>query len=71
MRAAVVSCPKLSKVQPLPAHARCAQAGFGCLGAKLGGASMLRGGLRVVLGGWTAMGITYWVGHAFNVSMAG
>ena len=44
---------------------------FGMLGAGLGGASLLRGGARVVLGGWLAMGITYGFGRAFNVSGAG
>lgn len=44
---------------------------FGMLGAGLGGASLLRGGARVVLGGWLAMGITYGFGRAFNVSGGG
>ncbi|OMO79972.1 hypothetical protein CCACVL1_13262 [Corchorus capsularis] len=33
--------------------------GFGSLGAVLGGASMLKSSLRVLVGGWLAMGITF------------
>eukprot|EP00884_Botryococcus_braunii_P012479 jgi/Botrbrau1/21231/Bobra.39_2s0030.1 len=44
-----------------------ALAGFGVLGAVLGGANWLRGGARVIIGGWIAMGITYGVGRAFNI----
>ncbi len=47
------------------------QAFFGFLGAKLGGAKILRGTLRVLVGGCSAMGITYGVGRAFNVNVAG
>jgi hypothetical protein len=32
---------------------------FGFLGAYLGGSGVLRGGMRVVLGGWMALGIVY------------
>lgn len=39
---------------------------FGSLGAWLGGASLLRGGARVVLGGWIALAITYGIGRAFG-----
>jgi VIT1/CCC1 family predicted Fe2+/Mn2+ transporter len=41
-------------------------AGFGVLGAVLGGANVIRGGSRVVIGGWIAMGITYGIGRAFG-----
>ncbi|KAK9845523.1 hypothetical protein WJX81_008565 [Elliptochloris bilobata] len=41
---------------------------FGMLGAGLGGASLWRGGLRVVVGGCLAMGITYGFGRAFGLS---
>jgi vacuolar iron transporter family protein len=44
-----------------------ALAGFGILGAVLGGANWVRGGARVIIGGWIAMGITYGVGRAFNI----
>ncbi|XP_021286905.1 vacuolar iron transporter homolog 2-like [Herrania umbratica] len=33
--------------------------GFGALGALLGGAPMLKSSLRVLMGGWLAMGITF------------
>jgi len=39
---------------------------FGALGAYLGGANMLRGAGRVLLGGASAMGATYGIGVAFN-----
>ena len=42
--------------------------GFGSLGGWLGGASMLRGGARVVLGGWIALAITYGIGRAFGAN---
>jgi vacuolar iron transporter family protein len=41
---------------------------FGSLGAYLGGAGVSRGAVRVVLGGWIALGISYGIGTAFNVS---
>lgn len=43
---------------------------FGFLGAFLGGANVVRGGLRVVIGGWIALGIVYGVGRALNVDVA-
>ena len=43
---------------------------FGSLGAYLGGANVLRGGMRVVLGGWLALGIVYGIGRALNVDSA-
>ncbi len=43
---------------------------FGFLGAWLGGANVLRGGMRVVLGGWLALGIVYGIGRALNVDSA-
>jgi VIT1/CCC1 family predicted Fe2+/Mn2+ transporter len=39
---------------------------FGVSGAVLGGANAFRGGLRVVIGGWIALGITYSIGLAFS-----
>ncbi|KAL4515264.1 hypothetical protein Ndes2526A_g09468 [Nannochloris sp. 'desiccata'] len=38
---------------------------FGILGAYLGGAGLLKGGMRVILGGWLALGVSYGVGRAF------
>ena len=43
---------------------------FGLLGAHLGGAPLVRGGLRVLIGGWIALGIAYGVGQLFNVQAA-
>jgi VIT1/CCC1 family predicted Fe2+/Mn2+ transporter len=43
---------------------------FGVLGAYLGGASVTKGALRVVLGGWAALGISYGIGAAFDVGAA-
>ncbi|KAL4445836.1 hypothetical protein ABPG77_009035 [Micractinium sp. CCAP 211/92] len=44
---------------------------FGFLGAWLGGANVLRGGLRVIVGGWLALGIVYGIGRALNVDSTG
>ena len=41
-------------------------AGFGVAGAYLGGANMLRSGLRVLLGGWFAMLVTFGVLRLFG-----
>jgi vacuolar iron transporter family protein len=38
----------------------------GGLGASLGGASVWKGALRVLLGGWMAMGVTFGIGAAFG-----
>jgi VIT1/CCC1 family predicted Fe2+/Mn2+ transporter len=43
--------------------------GFGGLGAYLGGANKLVGALRVLLGGWIAMAITYGIGMAFGAQI--
>lgn len=42
---------------------------FGLLGAWLGGAKLIRGGVRVLLGGWIALAISYGVGAAFDVNI--
>lgn len=39
---------------------------FGILGSVLGGAWWLRGALRVLVGGWIAMGITFGFGFLFE-----
>ena len=44
---------------------------FGILGAYLGGAGIVKGGMRVIIGGWIALGISYGVGKAFNVEVGG
>ena len=43
---------------------------FGGMGACLGGANKIVGALRVLLGGWIAMAITYGIGMAFGASIA-
>ena len=45
-------------------------AGLGAVGARLGGAPLLRPALRVLIGGAAAMAISWGVGQAFNVSVA-
>jgi VIT1/CCC1 family predicted Fe2+/Mn2+ transporter len=44
-----------------------ALAGFGAIGAKLGGASMTKAAMRVLIGGWIAMLITYGVLRLCNM----
>jgi len=44
-----------------------ALAGFGAIGAKLGGASMTKAAMRVLIGGWIAMLITYGVLRLCNL----
>ncbi|EIE20116.1 DUF125-domain-containing protein, partial [Coccomyxa subellipsoidea C-169] len=39
---------------------------FGIMGAVLGGAGVMKGGTRVLIGGLAAMGITYGFGRIFN-----
>lgn len=43
---------------------------IGGLGAHLGGARVWKGALRVVIGGWLAMGLTFAIGTAFGASPA-
>lgn len=43
---------------------------FGALGAVLGGAPWLRAAIRVMVGGWLAMGATFGVGKIFGVTAA-
>ena len=43
---------------------------FGAVGAWLGGASKFKGAMRVLVGGWVAMVITYGIGRFFGVSTA-
>jgi VIT1/CCC1 family predicted Fe2+/Mn2+ transporter len=42
---------------------------FGGTGAALGGARVWRGSLRVLIGGWLAMGLTYGIGAAFSAAV--
>jgi VIT1/CCC1 family predicted Fe2+/Mn2+ transporter len=41
---------------------------FGGTGAALGGARVWRGALRVLAGGWLAMGASYAIGYAFGAA---
>lgn len=43
---------------------------FGLAGAALGGANVLVGALRVLLGGWVAMAATYGVGRLMGATPA-
>mmetsp|Transcript_2424 Transcript_2424/g.6264 ORF Transcript_2424/g.6264 Transcript_2424/m.6264 type:complete len:272 (-) Transcript_2424:581-1396(-) len=43
---------------------------FGLTGAALGGANVLMGSLRVVIGGWLAMAATFGIGNLFGVDPA-
>ena len=41
---------------------------FGVVGAVVGGAPWLKAGLRVLIGGWIAMGGTFGIGRLFGVT---
>lgn len=41
---------------------------FGSVGAVLGGAPWFRAAIRVLIGGWLAMGVTFGVGKVFGVA---
>ena len=55
---------------PLPVPAQIASTAallmFGAVGAWLGGAKRIRAALRVLIGGWLAMGITFGTGRLFG-----
>ena len=69
--ASVALLPKVRLLSAQVLASTVALLAFGMLGAGLGGASLWRGGLRVVLGGWLAMGITYGFGRAFTLGAGG
>ena len=48
--------------------ATAALAAFGAIGAWLGGAGMVKPALRVLVGGWLAMAITYGAGRLFALA---
>ena len=54
------------RIMSLVLTSTAALASFGAIGASLGGANLLKGAARVVIGGWLAMGITYGIGRAFG-----
>eukprot|EP00878_Enallax_costatus_P003298 GHUV01003503.1.p1 GENE.GHUV01003503.1~~GHUV01003503.1.p1 ORF type:complete len:252 (+),score=46.60 GHUV01003503.1:331-1086(+) len=60
----------LPRIISVAAAATVALITFGALGAGLGGAALWKGALRVLVGGWLAMGITYAIGMAFDASPA-
>lgn len=49
------------RLSSIVASASLALACFGAIGARLGGANMLKAAFRVLAGGWLAMAITYGV----------
>jgi VIT1/CCC1 family predicted Fe2+/Mn2+ transporter len=59
-----------TRIMAVAAATTVALLAFGALGASLGGASVVKGALRVLIGGWLAMAITFGIGYAFNVSPA-
>jgi len=65
LAAAFIQSEKM-RILSLVLAATAALASFGSLGAGLGGANILKGALRVVAGGWIAMGTTYGIGRAFG-----
>jgi VIT1/CCC1 family predicted Fe2+/Mn2+ transporter len=58
------------RIMAVAAATTVALLGFGAMGASLGGASMVKGALRVLVGGWLAMVVTFGIGYAFNVAPA-
>lgn len=59
-----------TRIMAVAAATTVALLGFGAVGAGLGGASIVKGALRVLLGGWVAMVATYGIGYVFNVEPA-
>lgn len=62
--------PWAARVAAVCAASSVGLAGFGVAGAYLGGANVVRSGVRVLVGGWLAMAITYGVLKLFRVSSA-
>ncbi|CAL8470039.1 g9581 [Coccomyxa elongata] len=60
-----ISDPRI-RLATVSALATVALLTFGATGAWLGGAKRVRAALRVLLGGWLAMGITFGVGYLFG-----
>lgn len=59
-----------TRIMAVAAATTVALLAFGALGASLGGARVVKGALRVLVGGWLAMAVTFGIGYAFNVSPA-
>ncbi|KAL6633884.1 hypothetical protein ACP70R_026555 [Stipagrostis hirtigluma subsp. patula] len=60
--------PWAARVAAVCAASSLGLAGFGAAGAYLGGASVVRSGARVLLGGWLAMAVTYGVLKLFSLA---
>lgn len=58
------------KIPMIAAFSLASLASLGAFGAHLGGASLVRGSLRVTLGGSLAMGVTAAIGHVLGVSVS-
>ncbi|WIA31276.1 hypothetical protein OEZ86_002178 [Tetradesmus obliquus] len=59
-----------TRIMAVAAATTAALLAFGALGASLGGATVVKGALRVLIGGWLAMAVTFGIGYAFNVAPA-
>ncbi|EIE25830.1 DUF125-domain-containing protein [Coccomyxa subellipsoidea C-169] len=66
IRLATVLEQRVSDAECLQVLATFALLTFGATGAWLGGAKRVRAALRVLIGGWLAMGITFGVGFLFG-----
>ncbi|PUZ76797.1 hypothetical protein GQ55_1G318900 [Panicum hallii var. hallii] len=60
--------PWAARVAAVCASSSLGLAGFGAAGAYLGGASAVRSGARVLLGGWLAMAVTFAVLKMFSLA---
>ncbi|KAL6911900.1 hypothetical protein ACP4OV_000705 [Aristida adscensionis] len=60
--------PWAARVGAVCAASSLGLAGFGAAGAYLGGASVARSGVRVLVGGWLAMAVTYGVLRLFSLA---
>ncbi|AQK73117.1 vacuolar iron transporter homolog 2 [Zea mays] len=60
--------PWAARVAAVCAASSLGLAGFGAAGAYLGGASVVRSGLRVLLGGWLAMAATFTILRLFGLA---
>ncbi|KAL6911719.1 hypothetical protein ACP4OV_000524 [Aristida adscensionis] len=60
--------PWAARVGAVCAASSLGLAGFGAAGAYLGGANVVRSGIRVLLGGWLAMAVTYGVLKLFSLA---
>jgi VIT1/CCC1 family predicted Fe2+/Mn2+ transporter len=66
---ALVASPVRFHVPAIAGASLVSLAALGAFGAHLGGASRLRGALRVTLGGSLAMAVTACIGHVLGVTV--